>query len=398
VASEPRERAESRRAVLAFGATSFFSDLAHEAVTSVLPLLVLALGGAPTLALGLIEGVSDAAAAFCKLFGGRLADRLPRLKPATVGGYVVTGVAIPAIGFAASWWQIMVLRTVGWCGRGLRNPLRDTLLVRSVPAHARGRAFGVERAMDQCGAVLAPLVVILLLQNRMSVDRIVLWALVPGLLAAVAMLVLVRERPREPARADGGTGRIPALATLPPTFRRFLLALFVFGSGDFAKTLLVLWALGQGVSISADSGYTTPILLYAGFNAVTVGAALVGGRLSDRIGRRRVLVAGYAAGVLGALVPVVAPASIAAASVALALSGVLVGVEESVERAWAADLSVEGKRGRAFGWVHAINGLGDLIASGLVGGLWYAAGAPVAFGAAALLMAAGTALVSRVAD
>lgn len=345
----------------------------------------------------MIEGVSDAAAAFCKLFGGRLADRLARLKPATVGGYILTGVAIPAIGLATSWWQVMALRTAGWCGRGLRNPMRDTLLVRSVPAAARGRAFGVERAMDQCGAVLAPLVVILLLQNRMSVDRIILWAIVPGLLAAIAMMVLVRERPRLPAPVEGRAGSIPALASLPPQFRRFLLALFVFGSGDFAKTLLVLWALGQGVSI-ADSGYTTPILLYAGFNAVTVVAALVGGRLSDALGRRRVLVAGYAAGVLGALVPVVAPASVAAAAVALALSGVLVGIEESVERAWAADLSVEGKRGRAFGWVHTVNGIGDLIASGLVGGLWWAVGAPVAFGVAALLMAAGAFLAARVPE
>jgi MFS family permease len=367
-------------------------------VTSVLPLLVLAFGGVPALALGLIEGVSDAAAAFCKLAGGSLADRLRRLKPATVGGYVLTGVAIPAIGLATAWWHVLVLRAAGWCGRGFRNPMRDTLLVRSVPAESRGRAFGVERAMDQCGAVLAPLIVIVFLREHVPVDRIILWAIVPGLLAAVAMAVLVRERPREKPADDVGSRRVPALASLPPAFRRFLLALLVFGSGDFAKTLLVLWAVGEAISITPDSGYTTPILLYAGFNAVTVVAALAGGRLSDHLGRRPVLVTGYAVGVLAALVPVVLTASVPAAALALGLSGVLVGVEESVERAWAADLAPEGKRGRAFGWVHAVNGIGDLIASALVGGLWAAAGARVAFGAAALLMIAGALLMGRAAE
>ena len=190
---------------------------------------------------------------------------------------------------------------------------------RSVRAAARGRAFGVERAMDQCGAVLAPLVVILLLQNRTRASIASFSG--PSSLACsppLAMMVLVRERPRLRARRRrAGPGRIPALASLPPQFRRFLLALFVFGSGDFAKTLLVLWALGAGVESIADAGYTTP------------HPALR--RLQRRDGRRRarrrpplrrarprrVLVVGYAVGVLGALVPVVAPASVAAAAVAL---------------------------------------------------------------------------------
>jgi MFS family permease len=111
-----------------------------------------------------------------------------------------------------------------------------------------------------------------------------------------------------------------------------------------------------------------------------------------------VLVAGYATGVLGAVVPVILPASIPAAALALTLSGVLVGVQEAVERAWAADLSPDGKRGRAFGWVHAVNGIGDLVASALVGGLWWLAGPRLAFGVAAALMAAGAVMVARLRD
>jgi MFS family permease len=391
---EPVARPDERRAVFAFGVTSFFSDLAHEAVTAVLPLLVLMLGGAPALALGLIEGVSDALSAFCKLAGGQLADRLRRLKPATIAGYAATGVAMPAIGLAAAWWHVLLLRTLAWCGRGFRSPIRDALFTRSVPAARRGRAIGVERAMDQAGAVAAPLLVILLLREGVSVPNVVLLSIIPGLLAVLTLLALVREEPRAPARArEPG---VPDLGTLPGSFRRLLVALLVFGSGDFAKTLLVLWALGENARITESAALTGAILLYAGFNAVTIVSALFGGRLSDRFGRRRVLVVGYAAGVAAAAVPVFLDPSFAAGAVALAFAGVVVGIEESVERAWAADLAPEGRRGRAFGWIHATNGVGDMIASGLVGGIWALAGPSVAFGAAAGLMAAGTLLITRV--
>ena len=151
----------------------------------------------------------------------------------------------------------------------------------------------------------------------------------------------------------------------------------MFGSGDFAKTLLVLWAIGTSVEVGHAAGYAVPILLYAGFNVVTVVAALAGGRLSDSLGRKRVLTFGYAVGAAAAVVPVVVPASIPAAAVALGLSGILVGIEEAVERAWAADLAPEGRHGRAFGWVHAVNGVGDLVASVLVGGLWALVGPSV---------------------
>jgi MFS family permease len=172
--------------------------------------------------------------------------------------------------------------------------------------------------------------------------------------------------------------------------------LAVFGSGDFAKTLLVLWAVGESVALGASGGVTTAILLYAGFNATTVLAALAGGRLSDHFGRGPLLTAGYAAGACAALCPVLVPPSIAAGALALVLSGILVGIEETVERAWAADLAPEGRRGRAFGYVHAVNGVGDMIASVLVGAIWAAAGPGIAFASAAVLMAAGSILAATV--
>ncbi len=381
-----------RRAVLAFGLTSFFSDLAHEAASAILPVFLAGLG-APPLGLGLVEGTSDAASAFVKLKAGRIADSLRRLKPATAAGYLLTGFAIPAIAAATAWWHVLVLRTAAWMGRGFRSPLRDTLLVRAVPEDRRGAAFGLERAMDQTGALLAPLAVVALAALGLHESRILILTLIPGLLAPLCLGLLVRESPR-PAAAAAPTGAAPAISPPAGDLRRLLEALLVFGSGDFAKTLLVLWSLGDQAAFDAAT-LTTGAFLYAGFNGVTVVAAAAGGRLSDTLGRRPVLLFGYVAGTAAAVVPVLCPPSLAAGAIALLLSGILVGIEESVERAWASDLVPGGRRGRAFGLVHATNGIGDLIASALVGILWTAIGPRPAFGVAALLMAAGCVLTAR---
>jgi MFS family permease len=173
--------------------------------------------------------------------------------------------------------------------------------------------------------------------------------------------------------------------------RRLLTAVAVFGCGDFAKTLLVLWALGPAGGLLTPTALGTGVVLYALFNIVTVGSAYMAGRLSDNVGRKPVLGASYLIGAAGAAVPVLLPAGLGAGALALALSGVMVGAEESVERAWAADLAGR-LPGRAFGLLHTINGLADLAASAGVGLVWTLAGPEAAFGAAALLMAAGACL------
>lgn len=401
-------RARERRVVAGFGLVSLFSDLAHEAFTAVLPLFLATLG-APPIALGLVEGASDAGATLCKLWAGSVADRARRLKPLAVAGYVVTALAVPSMAWARVWTAVLGLRVLAWLGRGFRSPLRDTLLAATVSAERRGAAFGLERAMDQVGAVLAPVAVLLLVQAGTDIPGIVKLTVVPGVLSALAFLLLVPERRREGDRAEGGkeeeaapspaAGSSPEVSEETP-LRRLLVALGVFGSGDFAKTLLVLWALGpRALEGGVTAGtITAGVTLYMVFNAVTVGAAWLGGRLSDSIGRQKVLLFGYLCGTAGAAVPAVLEASVAAAVAALALSGVLVGIEEAVERAWAVDLAGRGRRGRALGLVHAVNGVGDLLASALVGGVWTWVGPRPAFALAAGLMLAGTVLTARLPE
>ncbi len=378
--------------VRAWGAVSLFSDLSHEGFTSLLPAFLVSIGASP-IALGVIEGASDALSAVAKLWGGRIADRARRLKHTTLLGYLLTTLAIPCIALARSWPFIAVLKTVGWIGRGFRSPLRDTLLVRAVHPGARGRAFGLERALDQTGAAIAPIAVFLLVSLSLDLRTIIALSVLPGIVAVSLLGAFVREHPRPFAREAPGSGSAPQPLGAP--MKRFLAAVALFGCGDFAKTLLVLWALGATAGSIDPTVVGAGVLLYGWFNLVTVGAAWGGGRLSDRVGRRPVLVASYLVGAAGAAVPVLSAPGWVAGAVAVGLSGLLVGAEESVERAWAADLA-GGRHGRAFGLLHTINGVGDLVASAGVGMLWAWKGPAVAFGAAAALMTAGALLTTTI--
>ena len=379
----------------AWGAVSFFSDLAHESVTCLLPAL-LAATGSPALGLGLIEGISDAGATAAKVAGGRAADGSGSLKRLAAGGYALTALAIPALAIARGVPAILCLRLAGWVGRGFRSPIRDTLLVGSVDPRDRGRAFGVERAMDQMGAVLAPLCVLALLAVGAALHEIVALTLIPGLIALACVLLFIRDRTghgSDSAASPGGqTGeREP----LPRAFRKLIAAVGLFGCGDFAKTLLILWAAGK--ELDPLSASASGAGLYALLNVASVGAAWIGGSLSDRFGRKPILAAAYGCGAGAALVPVLwSPGAVAGIS-ALVLSGILIGAEESVERAWASDLAGP-RRGWGFGVLSAVNGLGDLVASVGVGILWSVAGPRTAFASAGLVMAAGTVLLLRVPD
>ena len=189
------------RNVIGLAVNRFLSDLGHEAGTSVLPLFLAAIG-APAAALGWIEGVADALSSFTKLLGGQLGDRVERRKPWATGGYLLTGVTTGLYGLFAWWPWILLVRSLGWAGRGLRSPLHDSLLTDSVPASARGRAFGFDEAADTAGAVVGPLVALAIVglapggAAGIKSYNVIFWlAAIPGILAALSIVALVSERP-----------------------------------------------------------------------------------------------------------------------------------------------------------------------------------------------------------
>jgi MFS family permease len=382
------------RSTVGVSLASLFSDVSHELATAVLPTVLLGLG-AGSGALGLIEGSADGISALAKLWGGVRADRVPRHKPLAAVGYLATALGTAAIGYCTQAWQVLACRTAAWVGRGSRSASRDLLMVGAAPAEAQGRAFGMERAADSLGAVLGPLVALLLIQRGTAPAEVMRWSMIPGVLAFLAIAVVVVEHPTAPPgkprslRASvAGTGR---------PFQRYLVGLFAFGCGDFSRTMLILYATQhlQGSLLSLSSA-SLAIWLYVLHNAVSSLAAFPLGALTDRVGRKRVLAGGYlfaSLTTLGfALLPPTPPALIAL----FIGSGLYIACQEVAEKALASELLPPEVKGTGMGVLATVNGVGDMISSAMVGALWAAfPGTPaVGLAVAAGLQGLGALLMS----
>ena len=281
------------RGVLGIGLASLFSDWGHEAATAILPAFLASLG-APAYALGVIEGVSDGLSSFAKLAGGWIADRPAWRKSVGIAGYLATGLSTFAYAFASTWPALLIMRALGWIGRGGRGPSRDALLADAVSPGTQGRAFGFERTMDTIGAVAGPLCATALLAT-LDLRGVLRWTLLPGLAAAIAFALLA------PSSKDEGSQHRHALLesfrSLPQNFWHFLAGVFAHGIGDFAPTLLILRASQILTStIGVARAATVSVGLYTFYNVVNAAAAYPAGALGDRIGKRGLLAAGYLVG------------------------------------------------------------------------------------------------------
>jgi MFS family permease len=280
------------RSTVGVALASLFSDASHELGTAVLPAVLLTLGAGPA-ALGWIEGSADGLSSLAKLWGGVTTDRVARRKPLASIGYLVTAVGIAAIALCTSWYQVLACRVAAWIGRGSRSAPRDVLMAEATTPATTGKAFGMERAGDALGAVIGPLVAVALLARGVEARHVMFASLFPGLLAFLSIALLVRETPAalRPGRARSFFGS-PRETGRP--FRRYLVAILLFGSGDFSRTLLILYATQHltGGLFSWKAG-TLAIALYVLHNAVSSLAAFPIGALTDRVGRRPVLIAGY---------------------------------------------------------------------------------------------------------
>ncbi|HKW57335.1 MAG TPA: MFS transporter [Candidatus Acidoferrum sp.] len=395
MAEAPKQEAWLNRTVLGVGLTSLFSDWSHEAATAILPVFLAALGAGPAW-LGAIEGVADGLSSFTKLAAGYLTDRLRRRKPIALLGYLATGVATASFGFASGGSQVLLIRAAAWLGRGIRSPARKALLAADVPAGAYGRAFGFERLMDTVGAIVGPLTVLWLVQRTgHDYRKVFFWTLVPGLAAVAAFWLLVRERRAE---APAKRSFVAGLRDLPRPFRRFLLGAGVFGAGDFAHSLLILYATRMlAPEIGVARAASLAVVFYTLHNAFSAGMAYASGWLSDHVPRPRlVLAAGYSLGGATALLLGAGVHAKWALGGVFALGGIYFGMEDALEDCAAAELVPKAQHGMAFGTLAAVNAIGDLLSSLLVGFLWSAVSIGAAFGTSAILSFAGAALILRV--
>ena len=388
------------RNVFGMALTSLLCDAGHEMATAVLAGF-LAVIGAPVYSLGIIEGVADALSSFVKLGAGWWSDRLGHRKAITTAGYALTGCAFALCAVAASWPLVLLGRVVAWFGRGIRSPLRSAMLAESIAPADRGKAFGFHRAADTLGAILGPLVaagLMFLLQpyageNPSMPFRIVfLLTLVPGLGAALAFALIVREKRRP---ASQGVKFWTSVRTLPTSFRRFLVGMGVFGAGDFSHTLLILAAtqLLAG-SHGAMAAAQIAALLYALRNVFHAATSYPVGRIErplqpSRTAGDRLRPGGDRDARLHRRFSR-QTSSIACLGVLFALAGVFIAIEESLEGAMTADLVPDdSNRGTAYGVMGTVNGVGDFLSSALVGLLWsLSPEAGFAYAAVAMLLGA----------
>jgi len=374
--------------VLVLGAASFLTDLSSEMIFPLLPVFLTAVLGAGPRALGVIEGFAESTASLVKVLSGVWTDRTRRRKPLVVAGYSLAGVVRPLIAIAASWPAVLALRIGDRIGKGIRTSPRDALIADVTPVGLRGRAYGLHRAFDHAGAVAGPLVAAALLSwGGLEIRQVFLLAAIPAVLVIVVLTLGVREPPRESAAAAPGG----AAGGLGLPYRRLLLAIVVFTLGNSTDAFLLL-RLGE-VGLA-------PALVAAVWSALHVvksGATYLGGRLSDRVGRRPMMIAGWL--VYGAVYLAFAAVTEPLALVATFLAyGVYFGLTEPVAKAWVAELAPAPLRGRAFGWYHGAVGFAALPASLLFGVLYQTLGAAAAFGTGAALALAASALLLRVPD
>ena len=383
------------RTVFGAGITSFLSDLGHEAVTVLLPSFLIALG-APVYALGIIEGISDGASSFVKLFSGFLADKLGKRKEFVLTGYLATGIFPAIVAVATSWPLVLFGRVIGWIGRGTRGPPRDAILAKSVDQADLGKAFGFHRAGDTLGAIAGPLVAFSLLAY-FSTRQIFWLTLIPGMLAFLAFWLLVQEKNPTPSGEDRTL--VASLRGLPGGYRRFLTAVLVFGIADFSHTLLIAFAV---VVLTPSLGFAQAtaagVILYMVRNIVYAAACYPFGVLGDRFGRKSLLVLGYGIAVATFIEFALAPPDLMLYGVLFALCGVFIAAEDTLESAVAGEMIEERCRGLGFGALATMNGIGDLVSSVLIGFIWAFIGYPAGFAFAAVMGAVGTILLVRDAN
>ncbi|UFS71406.1 MFS transporter [Geomonas sp. RF6] len=368
--------------VLIFGLVSFFTDVSSEMIYPLLPVFLTTVLSAGPAFLGVIEGVAESTASFLKLYSGVLSDKVPQRKGLVLFGYSLSAIMRPLIGLATSPFAVLLIRSADRIGKGVRTSPRDALIADSVEASFRGKAYGFHRSMDHAGALLGPLVATVILTwfapNNL---RLVFWlAGIPGILAVLLIIFKVTEVPR--AEKKSSVFRLGVLPAGP--VRTYLLILLLFTLGNSSDAFLLLRAGTLGVPASRIP------LLWAYFHLVKMLCTMPFGMLSDRVGRRGVIVAGWCVYALSYLGFAFATNELQV-WLLFAFYGVFYGLTEGVEKAFMADMADPALRGATFGWYNFAIGVGALPASMIFGFIWQRAG-----GVAAFLFGAGLAAVAAV--
>jgi len=364
--------------ILLLGVVSFLNDLSSEMIIPILPLFITALGGTGLIAgvisiVGLIGGLQDSTSSILKVLSGYWSDRIGRRKIFVSSGYLTSAGFKLLLSFSAIWLHILIFASFERVGKGVRTAPRDAIIADSMP-EARGKGFGIHRALDTAGAIAGSVVVLLLLYFLwFDLDQIAFYKLIILIAAIIAFfslvpLYFVKEGKRDPQEISLQI----SLKKLPEPLKLFITVATVFALANFTYMFFILKALDAFMPIMREKEsivIAIIILLYVLFNSFYAVLAIPFGTLSDRIGREKVLIFGYFLFSLTCLGFAFSD-SLAVFLVLFPLYGVVYAMVEGNQRAFVSDLSTEDLRATALGTFHTLIGMITLPASLIAGFLW----------------------------
>ncbi|TFG23878.1 MAG: MFS transporter [Promethearchaeota archaeon] len=354
--------------VFIMGLVSFFTDVSSEMIQSILPLFILSIGGT-VLILGLISGITTAASNILKGASGWTSDKINKRKPFVVAGYTISNLSKPFIGFSPSWEYVLGLKTIDRLGKGLRTSSRDTLI--SYYAIEKGKAFGMHRAMDTLGAVLGSLLAFFFLFIAWSYSQIIFFSIIPGICAVILILTV---KDVDPTKMDNTMLRYYGKQRVDKVDRNFIKLIIILGVIEFASLDIAFLIIRSADYVSIEYIFLIP-LFYLISNIVYVIFSPMTGSLSDKIGRKPVIITGLSmlliSCILLAFPVVVSTYSIILIILIFIMFGFYMASVDPISRAYVADLAGRNKRGRAYGYYYLSVGLISLVESLIFGLIYY---------------------------
>ena len=346
--------------VLIMGMVSLFTDISSEMIQSILPLFILSIGGT-ILILGIISGTTTALSNILKGFTGWLSDKVNKRKPFVVAGYTISNLAKPFIGFSPSWEFVLAFKAIDRFGKGLRTSSRDTLI--SYYAVERGKAFGLHRAMDTTGAVVGSLITFLLLYWAWSYSEIIFFSLFPGI-AAIILILTIKDV--DPTKLDETKLRFYGHPKVDKIDKNFVKLIIILGVIEFASLDIAFLIIRSTDYIPNESVFLIP-LFYLLTNIVYVIFSPLNGSISDKIGRKPVIVLGLSVLLISCVI-LAFPTDISLNSLIVivlvyVMFGFYLASVDPISRAYIADLAGKNKRGRAYGYYYLSVGLISLVES-----------------------------------
>lgn len=374
--------------VFSLGVVSFFTDVSSEMIFPLLPVFLTTFLGAGAEIIGLIEGVADSIASIVEIFSGYFADRTGKRKELVAIGYGLSSFMKIFIALANSWVFVFFARGMERIGKGIRTSPRDAIIASGSSEDSRGKAFGIHRMMDTIGAIVGPTLALVVLnsmgQQEAGYRAVFYLALIPAFIAVIVLLLFVRE-PRADAIPEpkAKTPFWQALKQMPGSYMTFLKVSLLFSLSYFSFAFFIVRASELKIAAEAIIG------LYLMYNIAYAIASIPAGMLSDRIGRKPVIAGNFALYALVCIGFVFASSYVQLAALFI-IYGVFVASDESVNKAYIADITGEANRGTALGAYNSAVGVAYLPASLVAGAVWAVFGAPAAFALAAAVALLGT--------